>query len=112
MRRKFSVHGILPPFSFRHITSVTHGSELAFKAFLRAKGYSIEHLKKLGYDLHRLVKASEKGGLSDVASSTKEFRAAIDLINPYYREKELELSRPALSPIRKLLTSLMEMRHC
>ena len=69
---------------------VTHGIELAFKAFLRECGYSVEKLKKMGHDLKKLFKAADKEGLSDVAPCSDEFRAAIDLINPFYKKKELE----------------------
>lgn len=69
---------------------VTHGIELGFKAFLRAHGYSVENLKKLGHNLKRLVKTANKEGLPDVAPCSKEFLAAIDLINSYYKQKQLE----------------------
>jgi hypothetical protein len=69
---------------------VTHGVELSFKAFLRAHGYSVENLKKMGHDLKKLFKAAYKEGLFDVAPCSEEFRAAIDLINPFYKKKELE----------------------
>ena len=69
---------------------VTHGIELGFKAFLRAHGYSVENLKKMGHDLKKLFKAADKEGLSDVAPCSDEFRTAINLINPFYKKKELE----------------------
>ncbi|MBU2262804.1 MAG: hypothetical protein KKF02_12905 [Proteobacteria bacterium] len=68
---------------------VTHGIELGFKAF-RAHGYSVENLRKMGHDLKRLVKTANKEGLPEVAPCSKEFLAAIDLINSYYKQKQLE----------------------
>ncbi|PKN05473.1 MAG: hypothetical protein CVU74_01615 [Deltaproteobacteria bacterium HGW-Deltaproteobacteria-9] len=63
---------------------------MGFKAFLRAHGYSVENLRKLGHDLKRLLKAANKEKLPEVAPCSDEFLAAIGMINDAYRKKELE----------------------
>jgi hypothetical protein len=69
---------------------VTHGIESAFKAFLRAQGYSVENLKKMGHDLKKLTKAANKEKLPEVAPCSDEFLAAIEMIKDAYKRKGLE----------------------
>jgi hypothetical protein len=61
------------------------GIELAFKAYLRAKGHDLYDLRKLGHSLVKCMKAATKCGLP--ARSVEDARA-IQLVDRYYKTQE------------------------
>jgi hypothetical protein len=63
--------------------------ELFLKAFLRARR-GLGAVIRLRHDLDALMLAAEGEGLKSVAPLGEEQVGAIEMINPYYRGKELE----------------------
>ena len=68
----------------------SHAVELALKAFLRSQGRTLEQLKALGHNLEAALKAAEDTGLCTFMKLSADDRPALELINLYYRAKELE----------------------
>jgi len=67
-----------------------HAIELALKSFLLYQGYDEKDIRKIGHDLKDAwTKATDKS-LDKPLANTTEISQVIELINPYYRHKELE----------------------
>lgn len=67
-----------------------HGLEEAFKAFVRAKGGTLQCLKSIGHDLELARDWANTSGLSQVYSLNEMDDQALRMINPYYKSKEFE----------------------
>lgn len=70
---------------------VSHAIELSLRAFLRGSGLSLETLKKkLGHDLSKCLSQAELHNLDKYVEISDSERSAIEKINDYYIEKDLE----------------------
>lgn len=72
---------------------VSHSIELSLKAFLRGNGISLEDLKnynKIGHDLEKMLAKSMALGLETYIELTESDHLVINMINHYYKNKELE----------------------
>ena len=68
-----------------------HALELVLKAFLRAKGFSIDDLKnKFSHDLVKLLNQAEAQDLGELVAISKESRQLILMLNDVYKPKDLE----------------------
>jgi hypothetical protein len=69
------------------------GIELAFKAYLRAKGHDLHSLRKFGHSLVKCMKAATKYGLParSIADAT-----AIRMVDPYYKAQEFRYIKTGL----------------
>jgi len=86
----------------------SHAIELALKAFLRSQGQTVEQLKSLRHDLEVALSAAEAAGLATFVTLSDDDRTALELINPYYRDKELEYIKVGT----KYYPTLQSMLHC
>lgn len=92
---------------------IAHALELSLKAFLRGKGATLDDLKnyrKFGHDLNKCLAGAIKHGLEEFIQLTEEENASIELINDYYKEKELEYIKTGFKtyPKIEILLSLEE----
>ena len=85
-----------------------HAIELALKAFLRSQGQTVEQLKSLGHDLEVALSAAEASGLAGFMTLPADDRTALELLNPYYRDKELEYIKVGT----KHFPTPQSLRHC
>jgi len=69
---------------------VCHAIELSFKSILRSYKYSVEELKNFGHDLAKLMQEIEN---KKYLSFSEEQREIINLVSPYYLEKDFEYIR-------------------
>lgn len=72
---------------------IAHALELSLKGFLRGKGCTLDDLKsyrKFGHDLNKCLNGALEQGLEEFIQLTEEENAAVQLINEYYKEKDLE----------------------
>ena len=67
---------------------IGHTIELALKSTLTLEGLSDSDLRRIGHDLDKALKAFRETELSCVEHQFLE--GTIDLLNPYYKAKELE----------------------
>lgn len=70
-----------------------HSIELALKAFLRAKGWEIDDLRRFGrngHDLPLALQAAEKAGLDEFLSIKRKFRICLMVLNESYAVKDFE----------------------
>lgn len=67
-----------------------HGLEEAFKAFVRAKGGTLQCLKSIGHDLELARDWANTSGLAQFYTLSEEDNQALGMLNPYYRSKEFE----------------------
>ena len=68
-----------------------HALELVLKAFLRAKGFSIDDLKnKFGHDLEKLLNQAEAQDLAKFTAVSETHRKLVLLLNDSYKPKDLE----------------------
>jgi hypothetical protein len=66
----------------------SHSIEPTLKAFLRAKGYTVPELIKIGHDLGELLRHAElRGG---IVTLEERHLDAIEIANAIYKEKEWE----------------------
>jgi hypothetical protein len=90
-----------------------HAIELSLKSFLIVCGTTERHLRRIGHDLEAGLEAASSRGLGEVASLLAEEHAAIRVMNPYYRGKELEYlvtgfrSYPTLDLLQSCATKLV-----
>lgn len=90
-----------------------HAIELSLKALLIVRGTSERQLRNVGHDLEAGLQAAVSHGLGEVASLSAEERAAIRVMNQYYRGKELEYlvtgfkSYPTLDLLHSCATKLL-----
>jgi hypothetical protein len=89
---------------------ICHSIELSLKAFLRGKGSAILELRKLGHNLQKLIKESDRNQLQDYVIISMDHRAALLRANEYYLLKELEypVIGPKNLPTIELLNSLAD----
>jgi len=69
---------------------LSHSIELTLKAFLRAKGNTVPELIGFGHDLGELLRRAEVRGIRGIVALEERHLDAIELINAYYKVKELE----------------------
>ena len=67
-----------------------HGLEEVFKAFIRAKGGTLQCLKSIGHDLELARDWANTTGLAQFYTLTDEDNQALAMLNPYYKSKEFE----------------------
>ena len=67
-----------------------HGIEEAFKAFIMAKGGTLQCLKSIGHDLELARDWANTAHLAQFYTLTEKDNQAIKMLNPYYKTKELE----------------------
>lgn len=87
-RREFTLagQGISVPAYFLAARSI----ELALKSFLVFKGRDERQLRRLSHNLALALADARQAGLDDVCSLRPDDRIALNMINPYYLEKDLE----------------------
>ncbi len=74
---------------------ICHSLELGFKAFLSTRSFTLESLKNhIRHDLKRLLDESLLGGLQDHVSLSDNQIAALRMIGPIYKGKQLEYVEP------------------
>ena len=64
--------------------------ELYFKAFLRAKGMSLEDLKQVGHDLQRAFRKANELGFGKVVGVTGEVEKTISMLSPIYLKRDFQ----------------------
>ena len=69
---------------------VCHSIELVLKAFLRAKGFRVQNLRKFGHDLESVLAEARKQGLDGFCTVPSEFLEHLRRANFYYRLKDFE----------------------
>lgn len=90
-----------------------HGVEEAFKAFVMAKGGSLQCLKSISHDLELARDWANTAGLAQFYTLSDQDNQAIKTLNPYYKAKEFEYrvrgykSYPALDVLISLLDGLL-----
>ena len=78
----------LPPVPAYYL--VCHSIELVLKAFLRGAGKELETLRQIGHNLIRCIEKAEAEGINTHYRFTLHQKSAVELINDYYHQKELE----------------------
>lgn len=76
--------------------------ELSVKGFLRGKGFTDKQLRQIGHDLVAAFQEAQANGLQELISFTDEDLAVVDLINPYYKQKDLQYSISGLKSIPEI----------
>jgi hypothetical protein len=69
---------------------LSHGVELALKAYLRAQGLNLTALRRIGHDLTRCLQEAERAGLDQWVRLEDSDRTLVDWINVYYGSKDFE----------------------
>lgn len=69
---------------------VGHGLEEALKAFLRARGHTLNDLKCIGHNLEHALGAAITNGIEDFCTMTAQDKTMVGLLNPYYKAKHFE----------------------
>ena len=87
-----------------------HALELAFKSYIRAKGASLNSLRKIGHDLVVAKESAVTAGIEELAQLNEQEHSAISIINEYYRRKEFEyrVTGGKTYPEAKLLADIVE----
>jgi len=71
-----------------------HAIELALKAFIASTGANEAQLMALGHDLEEALASAEEKALGQHITLTQEDRAAVAIVNRYYRQKDFEYYEP------------------
>ena len=82
-----------------------HALEVAFKAYLRAKGARLDDLKRHGHSLESVRVAAEAQGLPQLSD---ELREALAMVESYHREHEFRYIRTGTKhypPLSDLVTA-------
>jgi hypothetical protein len=92
-----------------------HSIELALKAFLRAKGWEMDELRRLGksgHDLQAALEAGEKEGLGKLWHIDRGFRNCLLVLNVPYEAKHFEyiLICPAIDSVKRIRVMMMLLR--
>jgi len=106
-RDKLDTYFGMPPFFL-----CAHAFELLLKAFLRAKGWSVERLAKLGHDLSKLYQTAIREGLQNKLNHNEE--AELDLlaslnISPHFHSRYIQfggLMMPKLTSLCQIYYKL------
>jgi hypothetical protein len=64
--------------------------ELALKAYLRAKGWDENELRKVGHNLQAALEEAERAGLGEACPIEHGFRISLVLLNTWYETKDFE----------------------
>ena len=71
-----------------------HAIELALKSLRIYRGYSEKDIRKIGHNLKKAWDKAIREGLDSELENCTQIVQTIELINPYYEEKELEYIFP------------------
>ena len=86
--------------------------ELYLKAFLRAKGVSLDDLRdrrKFGHDLHRALREAKQKGLNKVVTITEDEEHVIKILNAHYKTRDFQYKSSGefiLAPVGRLIPLL------
>lgn len=69
---------------------LAHGLELALKAFLGARGWTVGDLRRVSHDLEVALKAANEAGLAQYVPVSTEERLTLMALNEPYAAKHLE----------------------
>jgi hypothetical protein len=69
-----------------------HAIELELKAYLSAEGIGERELRDIGHDLALVLKRARDAGLDALLTLSAAEEKALEMIAPFYGEKELEYS--------------------
>lgn len=88
-----------------------HATEVALKAFLLARGEGLEKLKnRYGHDIAKSAKSVVEAKYNAISSLVQEHLPEIELLNFYYKAKELEyrVTGAKSLPTREKLIAFLE----
>jgi HEPN domain-containing protein len=71
-----------------YFSTAAQSIELSFKAFLAAKGFEAEDLrKKFGHDLYKLFLKAKESDINNIVNTNLEYFSCIDMLNIEYKNK-------------------------
>jgi hypothetical protein len=80
-----------------------HSIELSLKAYLVKHGASEPELRRIGHDLVECWNRAKQYGLESHLRSAGEISETLELLNPYYRQKEFEYISVGFKQIPKII---------
>ncbi len=99
------------PHSFPLSFLICQSIELSLKAYLRGCGATKNQLKKIGHDLVKALDCAQAKKLSNFFTLAPLQKEALLIINPYYKEKDLQYTEVGIKhyPNFVALVALLEL---
>lgn len=93
---------------------VAHSMELALKAYLRHRGFTVKQITGIGHDLIKCWQAAVENGIEDHVELTEEDLGILGLINNLHASTQLRYIQtgfkeyPVFGPLEKVASKLLD----